>query len=121
MKKLVSTRDLPVLKSCRYVYGDKMLEWARDDDPILDALARFSGNTGIDDMTVEEMDVKDAKGRKAARRYRVRIGTWEGVCPRFGLLSRGELFALFDNVRYFTIACNRKSGGFDVNTGEKLK
>ena len=120
MKELVFTGNLPVLKSIRYVYGDPMLEWARDDDPILEELARFSSRTGIEDMTVEEMDVKDAMGRKSARRYRVRIGTWEGVCPRYGLLSKGELFALFDNVRYFTIACNRKAGGFDVNTGEKL-
>ena len=121
MKKLVFTGNLPVLKSHHYVYGDPLLEWARDDDPILDALAWFSGKTGIDDMTVEEMDVKDARGRKAARRYRVRIGTWAGVCPRYGLLSRGELFALFDNARYFTVACNRKAAGLDVNTGEKLK
>ena len=121
MKKLVFTGNLPVLKSHHYVYGDPLLEWARADDPILDALAWFSGKTGIDDMTVEEMDVKDARGRKAARRYRVRIGTWAGVCPRYGLLSRGELFALFDNARYFTVACNRKAAGLDVNTGEKLK
>lgn len=121
MKKLVFTGNLPVLKSIRYVYGDPMLEWARDDDPILDALACFSGKTGIDDMTVEEMDVKDARGRKAARRYRVRIGTWVGTCPHFGLLSRGELFALFENARYFTVACNRKAAGLDVNTGEERK
>lgn len=121
MKKLVSTQNLPVLKSHHYVYGDPLMEWARDDDLILDALAKFSYHTGIDDMTVEEMDVKDAKGRKVARRYRVRIGTWVGTCPSFGLLSRGELFALFDNVRYFTVACNRKAAGLDVNTGEKMK
>lgn len=121
MKKLVFTGNLPVLKSRRYIHGDPILEWARDDDPILEALARFSGRTGIDDMTVEEMDVKDARGRKTARRFRVRICEWAGVCPRYGLLSRTELFALFDNVPYFTIACNRKAGGFDVNTGEELK
>ena len=121
MKKLVCTRDLPVLKSRRYVRGDPILEWARDDDPILEELARFSGNTGIDDITVEEMDVKDANGKKAARRFRVRICEWAGVCPKYGLLSRRELFALLDEVPYFTVAVARKYGGFDVNTGEGLK
>lgn len=121
MKKLVCTRDLPVLKSYRYVYGRN--EWARDDDKtgITERLARLSGRTRIDDITVEEMDVKDANGKKAARRFRVRICEWAGVCPKYGLLSRRELFALLDEVPYFTVAVARKYGGFDVNTGEKLK
>ena len=123
MKKLVfCTRDLPVFAVYRWFHGLSR-DWERDDDKtgIVDKLARLSADTGIDVISVEEMYLKDAKGRKAARRFRVRISTWEGVCPRYGLLSRTELFALFDNVPYFTIACNRKAGGFDVNTGEKLK
>ena len=66
MKKLVCTRDLPVLKSYRYVYGRD--EWARDDDKtgITERIARLSGRTCIDDITVEEMDVKGASAFASA-------------------------------------------------------
>jgi len=121
MRKLVFTGNLPVFKSYRYVRGTPDSEWARDYNEIFERLARLSVRTNIDDITVEEMDVRRRDGKMEARRFRVRIGTWVGVCPRYGLLSRNELFALFDNVPYFTVACNRKAGGFDVNTGEKLK
>jgi hypothetical protein len=121
VKKLFITRDLPVFAVYRYFRG-LTRDWELDDDKtgIIGQLARLSVNTGIDEISVEEMYLKDAKGRKAARRFRVRISTWEGVCPKYGLLSKRELFALFDNVRYFTIACNRKALGLDINTGKKL-